>query len=75
MYRFHPNKQARLHAHALLLLDQGYCFGEVAQILLRCQKSVYNWLNRWLDQGLVGLYDQSGRGRKPLLDLSACFES
>lgn len=74
MYRFHPNKQAQLHAHGLLLLDQGYCFKEVAQILLRCQKSLYNWVNRWLDQGLVGLYDQPGRGRKPLLDLAACLK-
>jgi len=74
MYRFHPNKQAQLHAHGLLLLDQGYSFEEVAQILLRCQKSVYNWVNRWLDRGLVGLYNQTGRGRKPLLDLSACLK-
>ena len=74
MYNFHPNKQARLHAHGLLLLNQGYCFEEVAQLLLRCQKSIYNWVNRWLDQGLVGLYDQVGRGRKPLLDLAACLK-
>ena len=74
MYNFHPNKQARRHAHGLLLLDQGYSFEEVARILLCCQKSVYNWVNRWLDQGLVGLYDQTGRGRKPLLDLKACLK-
>ncbi len=74
MYNFHPNKQGQRHAHGLLLLDQGYCFEEVAQILLRCQKSVYNWVNRWLDQGLVGLYDQMRRGRKPLLDLAACLK-
>ena len=74
MYRFHPNKQARLHAHGLLLLDQGYSFEEVAQILLRCQKSVYNWVNRWQNKGLVGLYDQVGRGRKPILDLKACLK-
>ena len=74
MYRFHPNKQARLRAHGLLLLDQDYSFVEVSQILLRCQKSVYNWVNRWLDQGLVGLYDQTGRGRKPLLNLAACLK-
>ena len=71
MYRFHANKQAQRHAHGLLLLDQGYSFEQVAQMLLRCQKSIYNWVNRWLDQGLVGLYDQKGRGRKPMLDLAA----
>ena len=38
MYHFRPNKQARLRAHGLLLLDQGYCFEEVAQILLHCTK-------------------------------------
>ena len=53
---------------------QGYCFEEVAQILLHCpKKSIYNWLNRWLDKGLIGLYNQAGRGRKPLLDLQACL--
>lgn len=73
-YHFHLNQQARLRAHGLLLLDQAYCFEEVAQIVRHCTKSVYNWVNRWLDRGLVGLYDQPGRGRKPLLDMAACLQ-
>lgn len=74
MYRFHSNNQARLRAHGLLLLDQGYSFSEVSCIVLRGQKCIYNWVNRWLNSGLVGLYDQVGRGRKPLLSLAAALK-
>jgi len=31
------------------------------------RKTLYNWLTRWEDERLVGLYDRSGRGRKPKL--------
>ncbi len=34
---------------------------------MRCQKTIYNWIDRWAEAGLSGLYDQPGRGRKPLL--------
>lgn len=31
--------------------------------------SVYNWINRWKKQGIEGLYDREGRGRKPIFSL------
>ena len=27
-------------------------------------KTMYNWLNRWEYEGMLGLYNQPGRGRK-----------
>ena len=27
-------------------------------------KTMYNWLNRWEYEGMVGLYNKPGRGRK-----------
>lgn len=67
MYKFHPLKQNRQRAHCLLLLSEGYFACAVAAILLRSLKTIYNWMNRWQQDGLMGLYDQVGRGRKPLL--------
>lgn len=37
---------------------------------MRSLKTIYNWIERWSEQGLSGLYDQPGRGRKPLLKLA-----
>lgn len=51
----------------MLLLDQGYGPVEAQKILMRSLKTIYNWLSRWTAYGLSGLYDQQGRGRKPLL--------
>jgi transposase len=31
------------------------------------EKTLYNWFNAWNDEGLLGLYERSGRGRKPKL--------
>ncbi len=64
MYRFHPKKQVGIRAHCLLLLAQGYSFAEVSKILRQSLKTIYNWMNRWLAEGLSGLYDLAGRGRK-----------
>ena len=27
-------------------------------------KTMYNWLNRWENEGMLGLYNKPGRGRK-----------
>lgn len=29
--------------------------------------TIYNWLNAWEKQGIRGLYNQPGQGRKPIL--------
>jgi len=67
MYRFHPKNQVRKRAHCLLLLNEDYSLAETSKILRHSLKTMYNWINRWLSEGLSGLYDLAGRGRKPLL--------
>lgn len=67
MYKFPPMKQNRERAHCLLLLSQGYSPQKAGAILLRSLKTIYNWIGRWCGSGLSGLYDQPGRGRKPIL--------
>jgi transposase len=32
-------------------------------------KTMYNWLNRWEYEGMLGLYNKPGRGRKKHLIL------
>ena len=70
MYKFHPLKQNRVRAHCLLLLSLGYSPKQVGASLMRSLKTIYNWVNRWAEMGIRGLYDQPGRGRKPIL--TAC---
>jgi len=67
MYRFHPMRQNRERAHCLLLLSEGHFACAVAAMLMRSLKTIYNWAKRWQAHGLAGLYDQAGRGRKPVL--------
>ncbi len=33
-------------------------------------KTIYNWLNRWESEGMVGLYNKHGRGCKPKFNSS-----
>ncbi|MGH9842721.1 MAG: helix-turn-helix domain-containing protein, partial [Blastocatellia bacterium] len=42
--------------------------GQIAGIYEVDRDSVSNWLDRWDDDGIEGLHDQEGRGRKPILN-------
>jgi len=63
-------KQNRERAHCLLLLSRGYSPAKTGAILMRSLKTIYNWMGRWREAGLCGLYDQPGRGRKPILTVA-----
>lgn len=62
------NEPVRRRAHAVLLNSRGYSVDEIADIYEVDRDSVGNWLDRWEDDGASGLYDQEGRGRKPILN-------
>lgn len=49
------------------LIAQGRSSREVADIYGVSFKNVLNWAHRFKDEGLKGLEDRSGRGRKALL--------
>jgi transposase len=62
--------KVRNRAHAILLLfEDRRGFDEVAKILRVHTNTVRNWAERWVDEGIDGLYDLEGRGAKPLFSL------
>ena len=63
-----PHAYLRERAAALLKVDAGMPAARVAKEgLLRPRKpdTIYAWLDRYLVDGLAGLWMQAGRGRKP----------
>lgn len=64
IYRQSRHHQVRQRAHCILLRSQGYGIAQLMDIFLVSRKTLYNWFNSWEDRGLVGLYNQPGRGRK-----------
>jgi transposase len=55
--------QVRQRAHCLILAWQGVKIPELIRLFQVSYKTIYNWLNRWESEGIVGLYNQRGRGR------------
>ena len=75
MREHHPRPYARERAAALLKVAAGMRPAEVARSgLLRRRKpdTVYDWLDRYEQHGLVGLYVKKGRGRKPAFSPCVC---
>ncbi len=67
----HAKPHMRERAAALLKIASGKSVNWVAQEgLLRERKwdTVASWLNAYEEEGLAGLYDDKGRGRKPAID-------
>ena len=56
--------QVRTRAHCLILANQGVKVAELVKTFKVSRKTIYNWFERWESWGVVGLYNQSGRGRK-----------
>jgi transposase len=67
MHRYHPSRRTRMRAHSLLLSHQGFAIPRIAQMYQVDRRSVSSWIDRWQTQGLVGLYDRPGAGRRPTL--------
>jgi transposase len=68
MHRYHLARRARMRAHSLLLSHQGCSIPHIARFYQVDRRSVATWIDRWQTMGLVGLYDQPGSGRRPLLN-------
>ena len=65
IYRQSRHHQVRQRAHCLLLINQGQKkFKELMETFDVSYRTIYNWINNWDSEGMVGLYDKSGRGRK-----------
>lgn len=60
--------QVRQRANCIILRYQGFSLPQLTQIFRVSRKTLYNWFNRWEKQGLIGLYNQKGRGRKAIFN-------
>lgn len=70
-------KAFRERCHCLRLSSEGYEVKELAGIFRVSEISIYTWLKRWEANGIVGLRDKAGRGRRAILqaeDLSIIKE-
>jgi len=65
IYRSSRHHQVRQRAHCLILASQGVKVEELMKTFQVSYKTIYNWFERWESEGMVGLYNQPGRGRKP----------
>lgn len=67
IYRQSRHRRVSQRAHCLWLKSQGMKNTELRVIFPVSEKTLYNWFNAWNDEGLLGLYERSGRGRKSKL--------
>lgn len=64
----HPKSHMRERAAAILKINEGQSPHHVALnglLKRRDPDTVYAWLDRYEEDGLKGLQDKKGRGRKP----------
>lgn len=69
IYRQSRHHQVRQRAHCLLLISQGIRVNELQDIFQVTRKTIYNWVERWDSEGIAGLYNKPGRGRKQIFNL------
>ena len=68
IYRESRHHQVRQRTHFLILVSQGVKNENLRKIFQVSYKTMYNWLNRWEYEGMLGLYNKPGRGRKKTFD-------
>ena len=56
--------QTRQRAQCLILSYKKFSINQLIRIFGVSRKTIYNWFTRWEDEGLLGLYNNKGRGRK-----------
>jgi transposase len=64
-------KKERVHSHALILLNNGQAIKEVAEILDVTERSIYNWIKKFKNEGIQSISRKIGAGRKPILNDTA----
>ena len=68
IYKASKYYQVRQRAHCIRLSYEGKKIEELMQIFGVSRNTIYNWFNHWDKFGLPGLYNEKGRGRKPLFN-------
>lgn len=62
-----PQFQFRNRCRCILLSHQQQPVGWLKDHFQVSRLTIYNWLDAWEQQGIRGLYNQPGQGRKPIL--------
>jgi transposase len=68
IYRQSEHHQIRQRAHCILMSFQGFTMTQLTTLFMVSRKTVFNWFQAWERHQLIGLYNESGRGRKPLFN-------
>lgn len=63
------NFQFRNRCQCLVFSHQGRTVPELAQFFEVSKITIYGWFKRWEKDGIVGLMNQPGQGRKAILSL------
>ena len=69
-FKYHPKAHVRKRAQSLLLLDENWTIKQVATLHHIRTRTIYTWLDRWQNMGIIGLMILSGRGLKPKLKIT-----
>ena len=67
VYLTNQNAVARRRSQCLLLSATGHSIKHLMNIFSVCRITLYNWFDRWQDEGLTSLRHRLGKGRKRLL--------
>ena len=66
-HKNHDDFQFRNRCHCVLLRNEDVMVADLSIIFRVIPLTIYNWLSRWKTNGLMGLYNQEGQGRKAIL--------
>jgi len=61
IYRESRHHEVRQRAHFLILVSQNVKKENMMKIFKFSYKTMYNWLNRWEYEGMLGLYNKPGK--------------
>ncbi len=69
-YKNHPSHSVRRRFHAMLLNTEGKKVKELASIFQVRTRTIYEWMNRWDNNGCMGLLTKLGQGRPCILSIT-----
>ncbi|KKR81278.1 MAG: hypothetical protein UU73_C0003G0158 [Candidatus Daviesbacteria bacterium GW2011_GWA1_41_61] len=55
-YRKPLSEDIRLRSHSVILVSKGYTFGEIAEILLTSEQTVYRWIKAFQKERIASLF-------------------
>jgi transposase len=68
-YQHHPQFRVRYRAQVLLLSGRGYTIDQLQPIFEVKRDTISAWLDRWEQNGIVGLFDLARSGRPSIFTL------